>query len=493
MTIATGMEMHMNQSTPPLLYLLGLLSSLALISPSFGQEIRATFQMFNMLVLFDEELPDSAENDESNHPNETEFPVVEGFTCLACEEDPAAESPQFGGPWWQRPKLTGNWFGHRDHLAENGLAIDVLNTNFYQGVTDGGRRSEFAFGGRLDYYLKLDGQKAGLWEGFFLDIHGTTRYGDDINAASGLLSVPNTAMLFPSREQDSGVTSFKFTQALSENVMMYFGKVNFLEEYTLNFTSSRGINRFMNVSLVIPTVLGRTVPYSTYAAGFVVLKEKQPVFNFMVYDPVDYATNVGLDDLFDEGAAVLWQAILPVKPLGLPGHQILLGTWSSRSYTAVDRESFLLVPSSTSPAGASLVSGEQQGSWSVVYAFDQYLWVNPCNDKQGFGMFGHLGISDGNPNPVQWFANLGFGGNVPLRCRSNDSFGFGYFYLGLSDDFKDLAPNLLPQNDEHGFEMFYTFQVTPWCHLTADLQIVNPANQNLDNVIVPGFRGRIDF
>ena len=494
----------MNRFSPTLRFLFGMWLSVLFLSECSAQQ--------PSILIYQEDLPSltieesSGVDNESNKTDdckkkggckksatsgtteETVHPILDGFTCSVCDEEKQSAPPEFGGPWYSRPKLTGNWAGHRNHLAEKGITIDVLSTNFYQGVASGGRREEFAFGGRMDYYFKMDGQKLGLWEGFFLDIHGTTRYGDDINSASGLISAPNIAMLFPSREQDSAVTSFKFTQALSENVMVYLGKINFLDEYLLNFSSGRGVDRFMNASLVIPTILGRTVPYSTYAAGFAVLHEKQPVFNFLVYDPVDRATNLGLDDLFDQGAGVLAQATLPVKPFGLPGHQSIGATWSSRSYTELDAESFLIIPRL-----GVVQPSEISGSWNVFYTFDQYLWVNPCNEKQGLGMFGTLGISDGNPNPIKWFANLGIGGNVPLRCRGNDTFGIGYFYLGLSDSFKDLAPRLVPQNDEHGLEMYYNFAVTPWCQITADLQIANPFNQTRDTVIIPGFRGRIDF
>jgi porin len=415
-------------------------------------------------------------------------PVEEFLYMEPAPVENAEAAPGFGGPWYSRPKLTGDWCGARSCLADHGITMDVYNTNFYQGIATGGRNGEYDFGGIVDYYFHLDSQKAGLWQGGFLDIHAMTRYGDDVNFASGLISVPNIAMLFPKPGEDiTSVTSFKFTQALSENFIVYGGKINILDEYLLNFSSGRGIDRFMNTSLVFNPALARTVPYSFYGTGFAILKDKEPVFNFMVYDPVNRPTTVDVDEVFSDGVGLLAQISIPVKPCGLPGHQIIGGSWSSRSYSAVDRSSFVLVP------GEGIQSAQKDGSWAVFYNFDQYLWVNPCNPKQGFGVFGQFGYSDGNPNPIQWSGSLGIGGNNPLRCRQNDTFGAGYFYLGLSDDFKDLLPTLRPMNDEHGFEVFYNFALTPWCHITADLQIVDPANDRFDTVIIPGIRGKIDF
>src|SRR5690348_11684539 len=54
------------------------------------------------------------------------------------EAGPAADSTAsqpapFGGPWNSRPKLTGDWFGLREHLRANGLTLDISSTAYYQG------------------------------------------------------------------------------------------------------------------------------------------------------------------------------------------------------------------------------------------------------------------------------------------------------------------------------------------------------------------------
>ena len=108
------------------------------------------------------------------------------------------------------------------------------------------------------------------------------------------------------------------------------------------------------------------------------------------------------------------------------------------------------------------------------------------------------GISDGNPNPIRWNLTLGIGGNSLIPGREADTFGVSYFHLGLSSDFKDLlagplAPPGLAQRDEQGSELFYNAALTPWCHLTADLQIVQPSTKNLDTTVLAGARLKVDF
>ena len=87
---------------------------------------------------------------------------------------------------------------------------------------------------------------------------------------------------------------------------------------------------------------------------------------------------------------------------------------------------------------------------------------------------------DGNPNPVRWCLSAGIGGTGVLACRPKDTFGLGYFYIGLSNDFKNLLSGpvlgpLLAERDKQGVELFYNLALTPWCQVTPDLQIVQPS------------------
>ena len=70
--------------------------------------------------------------------------------------------------------------------------------------------------------------------------------------------------------------------------------------------------------------------------------------------------------------------------------------------------------------------------------------------------------------------------------------------MGLSNDFKDLlaspiAPPGLAQRDEQGVELFYNASLKRWCHLTGDLQIVEPSTKSLDTTVIAGMRLKIEF
>ena len=81
----------------------------------------------------------------------------------------------------------------------------------------------------------------------------------------------------------------------------------------------------------------------------------------------------------------------------------------------------------------------------------------------------------------------------PVASRKSDTFGVGYYYLGVSDQLKDLAPVLLPLQNEQGAELYYNIQVTPWCQITPDLQVVSPFRERADTSLLAGLRAKIDF
>jgi porin len=414
--------------------------------------------------------------------------VLQEPVAVATPEPAPAPSP-YAGSLMERSKVTGDWFGLRTDLAAKGLTFDGNITQFYQGITRGGLERSFAYGGHLDYFLNLDGEKAGLWKGFFVTLHGETLYGESANPYAGSILPISLGQILPAPNQNiTALTGVKFTQFLSENFLVYAGKINLLDELKQPYATGRGYDAFMNTSFLFNPIFARSVPYSTYGAGFAVLKDMHPVFGLSVFDTNNTPTNSGFDTFFDNGVAIVGQVSLPVKLMGLPGHQGIIGTYSSGRYTSLDQTGFLNRLFTTG-VGAN----RESGTWSVGYQFDQALVVSSDDPTKSWGLFGNAGYSDGNPNPIRWTANVGVGGSSFLPGRKLDTFGAGYFHVGVSSALKNLAPRLLPLRDEHGLEFFYNIAVTPWCHLTPDFQVVLPGRQRSETDVAVGIRAKIDF
>ena len=392
--------------------------------------------------------------------------------------------------------MTGDWRGTRSALADRGLTFDLFLTQFYQGIAAGGRRQAWEYGGKLDYLVNLDGGKFGLWKGFYANLHAETRFGSDVNNIDGLLAPSNIVMNFPEAErQITSITGLKFTQALSETSVVFLGKINTLDEYGLRYAPGLGTNRpglagFFNTSLVFNPIVGRTVPYSAAGFGYAYLREGQPLFSISVFDPQERATT-GVNNLFERGVVLVPDLTFNVKPFDRPGKYNFGATWSSASYRSFDPAAYLNIPPLL--ALDERFSPKETGSWSLYANFYQSIWVDAANQKKNWGVFGQFGISDGNPNPVRYVANGGVGGRSMIPGREYDTFGVGYFYLGLSDNFKTLARPFLPQQDEYGVELFYNWAITPWARLTGDLQIARPSTTGFDTAIIPGLRFQILF
>src|SRR5262249_54957358 len=102
-------------------------------------------------------------------------------------------------------------------------------------------------------------------------------------------------------------------------------------------------------------------------------------------------------------------------------------------------------------------------------------------------------LSDGDPNPIRWFLNLGVGGTSPLPGRRADSFGLGYYYFATSDTLKQTLPPFFPIPNEQGFELYYNPAITDWFVLSADIQAVDPARFDAQSAFLFGLRAKIVF
>ena len=155
---------------------------------------------------------------------------------------------------------------------------------------------------------------------------------------------------------------------------------------------------------------------------------------------------------------------------GLTGHQLFGGIFSNRTFSSIDQNARFVFEN-----GA--LEGKK-GSWSVYYNFDQYVYEPNKGSGEGIGVFGRFGASDGNPNFMHFFYSLGIGGKGVISNRASDQYGFGFYYIDVSNPkLQGLFQSIKLLRDEYGFEAFYNFAITPWLQLTPDIQIVRGAQK----------------
>jgi porin len=390
-----------------------------------------------------------------------------------------------------RQHLLGDWLGLRPCLAGHGIIADLQLTQFYQGVTSGGVNHADAYGGKLDYQFTFLGEQLGLWKGFTTILHAETRFGDDVNVDAGSLAFPNINMLYPLPGQhDTAITGLLFMQALSEKYALAAGKINTLDLWNMLYPNSgRGIDGFMNLSLVATPTLLRTTNLAMNGAGLLVMEGPQIQGGLLVYDTTNSSTTVGLSNLFDQGAVILGYWRFPTLYGGLPGSHGFLGNWSSRTYTSTDPLSWTIIP------GQGLSAPQVTGSWALAYIYDQVFWADCCDEERNLRLFSQWALADGDPSPYRWSFNVAVQGQGLVPRRPSDTMGVGYFYDELSTDFKNLV-NTLPAVDienVQGVELYYNAAITPWFHLTGDLQVIDNQNVADDTAVILGVRANIDL
>jgi porin len=205
-----------------------------------------------------------------------------------------------------------------------------------------------------------------------------------------------------------------------------------------------------------------------------VSRDGERVFTLGVVNSVETPTTIGISELFANGAVIFSELRVPVTLLGRTGHQAIGGSWSSAKYVSLRQDGRIDFP--------DIPIAEKNGSWSLFWNADQYLWQDPCDPSRGWGLFGRAGISDGNPNPIEWSLSFGIGGNSQLSGREDDKFGIGWYYNGISDEFGPIVSNLL--GDGQGVELYYEIALTEAFRLSLDLQVVDPNFLRTDTAVV---------
>ncbi len=385
-----------------------------------------------------------------------------------------------------RDTLTGDWLGTRTTLADRGITFQADLTQFHMGNTMGGIEQDFRYSGHGDYVTNIDMHKLVGLEGMFIKLRAEHHFGQSMAGTTGSWLPPNILANLPAESDELFLTDVLITQFLSESFAVFAGKTDTFDGDPNAFASGRGKTQFSNVGFVVNPALLRTVPYSALATGFVYLVDQQPIFQFTVINATDTATTTGLGKLFQNGVSLIAQLRVPTNLLDMPGHQLIGGSWSSREYVSLDQDPRIVLP--------DVPINRSTGSWALYYNFDQYLMTYDESQKTGFGVFGRAGIADESNNPISWFLSFGLGGNSPIASRQADTFGLGWYYLDVSNDLRStLSPFLGNINSGQGVELYYNYEVTKWFHVTPDLQVLVPVQDNLDTALLVGVRSNITF
>ena len=433
----------------------------------------------------------------------------------------------WGGDLGSRPRLTGDWGGLRDELGKKGVVFDVDLLVTPMDVLSGGRSTGGETWGNADYTLNVDTDKLGLWPGGFLKISADTGFGNDLFSHSGTLVPLNTATLIPApNDHTTALMNATFMQFLSEKLGLVIGKFNTLDLGKQEFYGDYS-TQFLNAAFNFPLTLEQ-VPLSAYGGGVIALPTKDITLSVLAFDPNGTPTSNSFSNAFNNGVMVAGSGQVAIEPFDLVGHQNFGFSWTNKERFSLEQDPSNLArsllqqqfprlldpgpileqilarffPGLVVPA---LPANQKSSSWSVNYAFDQYLWQPAGDPKHGIGVFATVGASDGNPNPIKYAFLVGVGGKGVPR-RPDDSYGAGIARTQFSSAFLPLLRQRLDLGLDHedAFEVYYNLAITGWLSATADLQIIDPGLKkelnssglglmNIDTATVVGLRLRARF
>ncbi len=375
----------------------------------------------------------------------------------------------------------------RERMAESGFTFTNNLTQFYFGTVDGGVEQTGRYGGHGDYLANVDFGKLGIQQGLFLKVRAEHRFGESIVEPTGAFLPATLAAELPVPDSESlYITNFLITQALSEQFVVYAGKLDSLDGDVNAFAHGRGISQFSNIGFVANPVALRTIPYSSLGAGFAFLRDGAPLFSFLVINPTETTRTSGFSELFRDGVAMSSELRLPTRFFNRPGHFLVGATYSTRDYTSLDQDPRIVLP--------QVAIGQSSDSWSVYYNSDHYLCVDPCDSSRGWGYFSRAGFGDDDTNPISYFWSLGLGGNSLLSGRKYDRFGVGYYISETSDEIAPLISAALGGiGDGQAVEAFYNIQATKSLTITPDFQWISQARTSIDDAYVLGVRANLLF
>ncbi|GAA4048436.1 carbohydrate porin [Parerythrobacter jejuensis] len=340
--------------------------------------------------------------------------------------------------------------------------VEFVWSQFVASSIIEGGDSDPVYGGRVDIYAEVPGSAIGLDDSITIDIHPEFRYGTGVNGDIGLLP-SQTGLFYPADDGEEFDLSVSVTKRWKSGTTLQVGKVNVLDiAQGLPVVGGGGIEGFQNLAFALPP---STIVPQELVGALLTVPTKKALYRLWVFDPELRTQDSGLEDPFSTGVGALASVTFPVKLGGEPGYYAVKLAGTTRTGPPVEVLPSVLVP----PAGANF--GRKKGTASIVLAGYQFLDTYEDAPGKGWGVFGQVFFSDGDPTPLDVSGFFGVSGNP--KFRPQDRFGVAWFRYSLSDGLVRDLDHVLAFEDEEGIEAFYTFEVAKPLRITADVQYID--------------------
>lgn len=395
---------------------------------------------------------------------------------------------------WTRKFLTGDWDGHRKAFEDKGVVWELFyNQQFQQNIKGGlDTHNGHRLSGSYDMNLKFDFAKLfgkGAWTddtGFYLRAAKGT-WSDGIN--------PNKIGAINNTNGDAGDDVVIFINKWwlwkkfwDKKIELRLGLLQTNKDlFDIGAYSNHEDKDFINRS----SYRNSTIPHRN---GTGIYLKVAPVDWFYtqaaVLDGQHEVGETGFNTAFhgEDKFNVYWESGLVWKAASekgpMPGN-LRVGLW----YDSIPKLKF------RDTLGGRLPRDSSAGNTGYYLGLDQMVWKEQSNekDKQGLGVFARYGHADAdvNRNNHYWSLGASYLGLIP--DRDQDVVAFAASQTILSEQLRYATRPLADR--ETVYEMYYAYQVTPWCIVSPHMQfITNPGGDQDDrDAIVGGVRIRVIF
>ena len=378
---------------------------------------------------------------------------------------------------WDR--ATGDWWGHRTDLEENGITFEASIIMDWSKELSGGIDTEgSSFRHLFDANLTVETEPLLGWEGgtFFIDFYN--HHGDD-----GAAELTGDLQGFCNIDADgrTQIAELWYQQMLFEEMLrIKFGKV----EANSEFDYADNAGEFINSSAGCTPTIHVFPTYPDPSTALVVFGYPTDWFygGFGWFDgavnegyntgelgPSTFFQNPGDYFLIGE-AGVTWDC----GDSGLAG-RLAAGVWAhTGTFTEFD-------------------GSTEEGTEGFYLVLDQALWLENAgveDDEQGLYGFMMYGYTDDQISEIEHHIEGGLTWTGPIPTRDDDATGLLLTYVELSDE----AGAGFTEDYEMTFETFYKIQLTPYASVKPDLQyIINPGGGGIDDALVGSLRMEVVF
>lgn len=391
---------------------------------------------------------------------------------------------------WTSKTLLGDIGGWKKELEEAGLKVELTFQNILQHNFSGGLSTDHwePITGTYDFSMELDFGKLKLIPGGSFYIKAKGGYNESINSkeVGGLFNVNADAF----EDYAIFVRKWWYKQMLfDDKIELRVGRIQTNKDlFDTGLYAYHEDKDFLSRA----SIRNPQIPHDTAIGVFAKVKPLDWLyFQAATYDAqVAHRTRTGFDTAFHDEA--WWNAIweLGATPKWetdkgkMPGHY-RLGWW----YRPNERKVF------KNTLDGRLRDEYRGDDVGFYLGADQMVWKENDNvkDDQGLGLFSRFGWAHRDINRIDYYWQVGCSYKGLIPTRDKDVTAFSVAQGIVSEQYRHNVNHSADR--ETVYEWYYQIQLTPWCTISPDLQVItNPGGgKDAHDAFVGGVRLRIIF